>query len=99
MLVSGDQRVQADGKFFRLGAAKFYPKGVTYGPFALNGRGDQFASPDQTRRDFQLIRDLGANLIRVYHVPPAWLLDLAEEHDLKVLIDVPWSKHVCFLDS
>ncbi|MCX6927732.1 MAG: glycosyltransferase, partial [Verrucomicrobia bacterium] len=44
-------------------------------------------------------RELGANLIRVYHVPAKWFLDLAAEHNLKVLVDIPWNKHLCFLDS
>ncbi len=26
-------------------------------------------------------------------------MDLAEEHRLKILVDVPWAKHLCFLDS
>ena len=48
---------------------------------------------------FELIHELGANLLRVYHVPPRWFLDLAQEHGLKLLVDVPWNKHLCFLDS
>jgi glycosyltransferase involved in cell wall biosynthesis len=92
-------RVTLDGKFFRSGAEKFYLKGVTYGPFAPGDRGDPFPVPEQVRRDFWQIRELGANLLRVYYVPPVWFLDLADEHELKVLIDVPWSKHLCFLDS
>jgi glycosyltransferase involved in cell wall biosynthesis len=87
------------GKFFRLGAGKFHPKGVTYGPFAPNDDGEFFATPEQTSADFRLIRELGANLLRVYYTPPRWLLDLAAECDLKLMIDVPWSKHLCFLDS
>ena len=66
------------GKFFRLGEAKFYLKGVTYGPFRPNNAGKPFPERAQTARDFELIRALGANLLRVYHVPPRWLLDLAE---------------------
>ncbi len=58
-----------------------------------------FATPEQTARDFAQIRELGANLIRVYYVPPRWLLDLAEQQGLKVLVDIPWNKHLCFLDS
>jgi GT2 family glycosyltransferase len=88
-----------DGKFFRLGEKKFYAKGVAYGPFAPNAAGQPFASPEQTGRDFAQIRELGANLVRVYHVPAKWFLDLAGEHKLKVLIDIPWNKHLCFLDS
>ena len=72
---------------------------MAYGPFAPNAAGQPFASPEQTARDFAQIRELGANLIRVYHVPAKWFLDLAAEHKLKVLIDIPWNKHLCFLDS
>ncbi len=92
-------RVTVDGKFFRLREQKLHVKGITYGPFAPNAQGDMFASPEQTERDFQHLRELGANVLRVYYVPPNWLLDLAAEHDLKLLVDVPWPKHVCFLES
>jgi glycosyltransferase involved in cell wall biosynthesis len=93
------RRVRVDGKFFRVGAGKFHPKGVTYGPFAPNARGEPFPEAAQVKRDFAQVRELGANLLRVYEVPPAWFLDLAGESDLKLLLDVPWSKHLCFLDS
>ncbi len=92
-------RVRVDGKFFRLGAEKFHVKGVAYGPFAPDPEGHHFASREQTERDFQQMRELGANVARVYYVPPAWFLDLAHEHGLKLLIDVPWQKEQCFLDS
>ncbi|MCW5558253.1 MAG: glycosyltransferase [Verrucomicrobiae bacterium] len=92
-------RVQVDGKFFRRDGVKFHPKGVTYGPFAPNEDGEPFASREQTARDFIQIRELGANLLRVYHAPPAWFLDLAEAHGLQLLVDVPWNKNLCFLDS
>src|SRR5213592_2502775 len=93
------RRVVADGKFFRLSGAKFFLKGITYGPFAPDENGVTFACPEQTARDFQLIQELGANVLRVYYPPPRWFLDLAHEHGLKVLIDVPWPKHLCFLDA
>jgi GT2 family glycosyltransferase len=96
---SSAPRVSVDGKFFRLGEQKFCAKGLAYGPFAPNAAGQPFTSPEQTVRDFAQIRELGANLIRVYHVPAKWFLDLAAEHKLKVLIDIPWNKHLCFLDS
>src|SRR5439155_8330592 len=56
-------------------------------------------SPEQTRKDFAQIRELGANLARIYHGPAKWLLDLAAEHELKVLVDIPWNQQECFLDS
>ncbi len=96
---SSKPRVSVDGKFFRLGEKKFYVKGLAYGPFAPNAAGQPFATPEQTARDFAQIRELGANVIRVYHVPAKWFLDLAAEHKLKVFVDIPWNKHLCFLDS
>ena len=95
----GEARVRVDGKFFRLDTKKFHIKGVTYGPFAPNSQGEFYTSLDQTARDFQQIAELGANVIRVYYVPPKWLLDLALTHGLHVLVDVPWNKHLCFLDA
>jgi glycosyltransferase involved in cell wall biosynthesis len=92
-------RVSVDGKFFRLGAGKFPIKGVAYGPFPPNNAGQFFASYEQTRADLAQIKELGANVLRVYHVPAKWFLDAAAEFGLKVLVDVPWNKQVCFLDS
>jgi len=98
-VASKHPRLSVDGKFFRRGAEKFYLKGVAYGPFAPNADGEPFASPEQTARDFALARELGANLLRIYNVPPRWFLDLAAQHELLLLIDIPWNKQLCFLDS
>ena len=92
-------RVRRDGKFLRLGADKFYVKGVTYGPLPPNAHGEPFASPEQTRRDFQQIKSLNANCVRIYHTPPDWFLDLAEELGLKIFLDVAWPKNLLFIDN
>lgn len=94
--VIAQPRVVVDGKFFRLGDKKFFVKGIAYGPFAPNAQGQAFAAPEQTALDLTRIAELGANVIRVYNVPPRWLLDMAQERNLKVLVDIPWSKHLCF---
>lgn len=96
---SSRPRIQVDGKFFRYGDAKFPVKGVAYGPFAPGEDGLPFASPEQTARDFAQMRELGANVVRLYDVPPRWLLDLADQHGLKVWVGIPWNHHLCFLDS
>ena len=96
---TAQSRPVVDGKFFRIGKEKFHVKGVTYGPFAPNADGELFATREQTARDFALVRSLGANVLRIYHVPKRWLLDLAQEYGLRLLIDVPWIKNLCFLDS
>lgn len=89
----------ARGKFFFRGARKVYLRGVTYGPFAPGADGSQFPAPALARRDLALMRELGANAVRCFTVPPRWLLDLAHEHDLGVLVGLPWTEHVCFLDD
>ena len=90
-------RVRRDGKFFRLGDQKFYVKGVTYGPFERGGEGEPLPERDQILRDFGQILDLGANVIRVYHTPPNWFMDMALEAGLKIFIDVAWPKNLTFV--
>ena len=92
-------RAVVDGKFFRVGSEKFHIKGVTYGPFAPDASGQTFGAAEKVVQDFKQIHELGANLLRVYYVPPRWFLDLAAEHALKILIDVPWPKHLCVFES
>ncbi len=93
-------RIRLDGKFFRRGEEKFWVKGVTYGPFAPQPEtGVALPDPVALENDLRLIRGLGANTVRVYHVPPRAFLDSAHAFGLKVFVDVPWSKHRCFLDS
>ena len=94
-----NERVRLDGRFFRLGDEKFWVKGVTYGPFEPRDDGACLPPTDRLKADLAQIASLGANTIRVYHVPPRELLDLAHEHGIKVFVDVPWSKHRCFLES
>lgn len=91
--------IRVHSKFFHEGDRKWFLKGVTYGPFKPNADGDLTATPERARQDFALMRQLGVNLIRVYHVPPRWLLDVAAEFHLRVLISIPWTQHVEFLNS
>ena len=70
--------------FFRAGERKYYPTGVTYGPLSPASGREPFASPEQTARDLELIRQLGANLLRVYHPPPRWFLDLAAASQIRM---------------
>ena len=91
--------LQVQGKFFFTGDQKFYMKAVSYGPFKTATHGTQFPERDMVERDFALMGDLGANVVRTFTVPPRWLLDRAEAHDLRMMIGIPWAEHICFLDS
>lgn len=92
-------RVWRDGKFFRLGTEKFYVRGVTYGPFKPNADGDPLPDLEQVRRDFQQMRQLGANCARIYHVPPTWFLDEAQANGIKIFLDVAWPKNLDFVND
>jgi GT2 family glycosyltransferase len=93
------ERLRIDGKFFSRRGQRVRVHGVTYGPFAPNAREEPFPKPERVIDDFAGMQAIGINAIRAYHLPPDWLLSLADEHDMLVFVDVPWPKHLCFLDS
>jgi cellulose synthase/poly-beta-1,6-N-acetylglucosamine synthase-like glycosyltransferase len=87
------------GKFFFVGAQKFYMRSVSYGPFATPGHGFPFPPEATIDRDFALMRELGANVVRTFTVPPRWFLDRAAARHLRVLVTIPWLEYTCFLDD
>ncbi|MGE5617365.1 MAG: glycosyltransferase, partial [Candidatus Woesearchaeota archaeon] len=84
------------GKSLYLGGQKLTVQGVTYGPFNSEPGGG--FDPDTAARDFAQMAAAGINSIRVYTPPERWLLDLADEHGLLVMVGIPWEQHVAFLD-
>jgi GT2 family glycosyltransferase len=90
---------RVEGKFLSRGGRRLRAKGVIYGPFPPGDEGHQFPEPGRVRDDFARMLDVEINAIRTYHVPPPWLLEEAQEQGLAVLVDIPWAKHLCFLDS
>ena len=92
-------RVRVDGMRFVRGADRFRVQGVTYGPFAPGPDGHQFPAPERVASDFSRMRDVGVNTVRTYHVPPEWFFHRADEAGIAVFVDIPWPKHLCFLDS
>jgi len=95
----GPAAIEVHGKFFFTGGKKHFVKGVTYGPFAPGADGTQFPDPARVVQDFALMAEMGANTVRVFTVPPVWLLDRAGANGLKVLVGIPWSQHITFLDN
>src|SRR5215472_10238248 len=87
------------GKFFFAGEQKHFVKGVTYGPFPIGSHGAPFPEPATVEKDFALMGEAGINTVRVFTVPPLWLLDIAQETGLLVLAGLPWPQHITFLDS
>jgi O-antigen biosynthesis protein len=94
-----NERVRVAGKFLYRGGEKFWIKGVTYGTFRPEAGGAEYHDRRRVERDFADIAAAGLNAVRTYTVPPRWLLDLAQDHGLVVLVGVPWEQHVAFLDD
>jgi GT2 family glycosyltransferase len=94
-----DARIRLDGKYFACGGRRFRAQGVTYGPFAPGHDGHQFPGAHQVREDFVGMHEAGINAVRTYHLPPEWLFELADEYGIRLFVDIPWRKHLCFLES
>jgi GT2 family glycosyltransferase len=87
------------GKFFRLGSETFYVKGVTYGTFAPAADGSQFPPSERVEGDFALMSARGINTVRLYTPPRPEMLDEAARWGLRLMVGLPWTQHVAFLDD
>jgi GT2 family glycosyltransferase len=87
------------GKFLFIDEQKFWVRGVTYGTFCPLADGALFPEPEKVEKDFAEIAANGMNTVRVYTVPPVWLLDLAERFRLRLMVGLPWEQHIAFLDD
>src|SRR5229473_60400 len=92
-------RVVARSKFLFEGEQKFYVRGVSYGTFRLNSRGEQYPEPERLASDFALMKELGANVVRTYVPAPPWVLEAAAAAGLRLMLGIPWASHIAFLDS
>ncbi len=92
-------RLVSRGKYLFDGAQKFYLRGVSYGPFAPNSRGERYPEPERAAADFALMKRLGANVIRLYVPPPTWMVEEAQKAGLRMMLGIPWPFHMAFLDS
>src|SRR4029453_19585961 len=81
------------------GGEKLYVRGVPYGTFAPDTDGRLFPPERQVDDDFRAMASIGVDAVRIYTSPPRWLLDLASEHGLRVMVGLSWEDHVAFLDS
>jgi glycosyltransferase involved in cell wall biosynthesis len=92
-----NSRIRPVAKFFFDGDRKFFVKGATYGPFAPDKSGDSFGTPERVNVDLALMRQIGLNVLRVYYPPPRWFLDRCRDAGMRVIVTLPWAKHIEFL--
>jgi glycosyltransferase involved in cell wall biosynthesis len=79
--------VRTDGRHLAVDGAPWRLRAVTYGSFLpRSGDGAAFPEPARVRGDLATAAAAGFNTIRTYTLPPADLLDAAEEHGLRVLV-------------
>jgi glycosyltransferase involved in cell wall biosynthesis len=97
MSMMPNSRIRPAAKFFVEDDRKFFVKGVTYGPFKPDAEGSYLGRPEQVDRDLELMRQAGLNLVRIYHSPPRWFLDRCAAAGMRVLVTLPWEKHIEFL--
>src|SRR5438045_3830706 len=97
MTTAKDSRIRPAAKFFLEGDKKFFVKGVTYGPFKPDAEGNYLGRPEQVDADLALMRQAGLNVVRIYHAPPPWFLDRCTNAGMRVLVTLPWEKHIEFL--
>jgi GT2 family glycosyltransferase len=97
MTTTANQRIRPAAKFFLEGDKKFFVKGVTYGPFKPDAEGNYLGRPEQVDIDLALMRQAGLNVVRIYHSPPPWFLDRCSNAGMRVLVTLPWEKHIEFL--
>ena len=92
-------RPKVKGKFIWAGENKLTLKGVTYGTFPPNRKGELYPEQDRVAWDFRQIAANGINSIRTYTVPPCWIIELAAQHNLYLMVGLPWEQHITFLDD
>lgn len=87
----------AEGKFFRQQGRKISFRGLCYGPFRLNSRNAPFPEDTRLSADFDQIRRMGFDTVRLYHPPSDFLLSEALRTGLRLIVGIAWTDHVDFL--
>lgn len=92
-------RITVHGKFLYEGDTKFWIRGVTYGTFCPAEDDTPFPVRERVQQDFSMMAAQGINSVRTYVAPPTWLLDLAHQYGLRIMVGLAWEQHVTFLDD
>ena len=93
-------RVQRAGKFLQLAnGTPSFMRGVSYGPFKPNARGEPFPEDERLASDLRHIASLGFNTVRLYELPTPAVLREVTALGLRLIVGIPWSEHVDFLSD
>jgi hypothetical protein len=85
------------GKFLQLAdGAPHFMRGISYGPFKPNSRGEPFPEDERLASDLRHIASLGFNTVRFTSCPRPVLREV-ESLGLRLVVGIPWTEHVDFL--
>jgi GT2 family glycosyltransferase len=91
-------RPHVRGKFLFVGDEKLYVRGVTYGAFEPDADGREYRDLGKIDRDFAQMAANGINTVRIPHtMPPRALLDIALQHELRVMVGLSAEQYVGYL--
>jgi GT2 family glycosyltransferase len=72
-----------------VGKQKLPIRGVTYGTFLAGEDGYELPPAAVVEGDLRAMAKNGFNTLRTYTVPPRWMLDMARDLGLRVLVGIP----------
>ncbi len=80
--------LEVKGKHIFINGEKFIIKGISYGNFDPEDtkNGTYFFDEEKTRADFKLIQEANINTIRLYAKPPEYVMKIANEFNLKIIL-------------
>jgi GT2 family glycosyltransferase len=91
-------RPAIQGKFLFVGDQKLYVQGVTYGAFRPDEDGNEYQNLKAIKDDFGLMAANGITSVRIPHTtPPRSLLDIAEQHGLRVMVGLSAEQYIGYL--
>lgn len=90
-------RPEARGKFLFVGDEKLYIKGVSYGTFQPDESGEVYHDLEKLDADFRQMAASGINTVRIYTMPQVVLLDIAQRHGLRVMVNLAVEQYVGYL--
>jgi len=92
------ERPRVEGKFLFVEQEKFWVRGISYGTFQIDEKGEERLAREMVERDFAQMAENGFNVVRVHTGPPRWLLDVAQKNGLRVMVGLNWGEQMAFLD-
>jgi O-antigen biosynthesis protein len=84
-------RVVVDGVHLALDGAMYRVRGATYGSFIPRFDGQLYPERAVVKQDFATMAEIGLNTVRTYTLPPIDIIEIAEDHGLRLLVGIQYA--------